>query len=837
MMAEEKPDAIVVAGDITIDWYAYEVPASLDVEKGHNWTLQPGTTMVASTGGALLLAQLIQLATSRRVITHAVDQIRSIDPNQIVHSIAELRRYPDSRKGAPQVFRIKNYRGFSGPSRGDSPALIPVSNDEEHPALLVIDDAGNGFRDLPDVWPQALKKRGRVPNVILKMSRPLARGILWNQVQQLYADRLVVVVAADDLRSDGMNMSRRLSWERTATDFVWQLETNPRFSDLAKCSNLVVRFGLDGAIHYSNRNGKSQAMLFFDPASVEDEFFPEKDGTMPGLTSAFVASIAKHVLNHGLTGLPPGIKDGLLSARRLMRRGFGSNDTPDLTFSTDIFIAEKSDAHLSDVKIPAVSSPVEADPDFWCILRTLNPARLEEMAQEIVFKGEEAALIKVPIATFGKLKTVDRSEIENFRSIKNLLLEYIRDTSRRPPLSIAVFGRPGSGKSFGVTQVAESIHKDLIKKIEFNLSQFSTPDDLISAFHMVRDTSLKGNLPLVFFDEFDSNFHGKLGWLKYFLAPMQDGVFKEDDAMRPIGKAVFVFAGGTRPTYREFAAQEGLAEAKGTDFISRLRGYVDILGPDPDPDPVRKDVFFIIRRAMVLRNLLKSYDKLMDAKGRPRMDEGVLRAFLKIPFYKHGTRSMQAILQMSMLQERGRLEPSALPPVQQLQLHVDADGFMRLVLRDVIFAGYVEKIATSLHEKYRKENAGAKPAAHDAMKPWEELPEAYKQSNRRVARSIQPKLQRINCNFGPIIAGTPRPAFAFLPEEIELLAEMEHDQWMQDKLEAGFTLGTDNPSKKMNPDLKPWGELPETAKQKDRQSVLNLPNVLEEAGFYLYRLD
>ena len=836
-MAEDNRSAIVVAGDVTIDWYAYEVPVSADVEKAHNWMLHTGTNMAASPGGALLLAELIKLATSGPVITHSVNEIRTIDPNQIVHSIAELARYPYSLKDDRKVFRIKKYRGFSGPPAGANSTLIPVTDDEASPALLVIDDAGNGFRDLTDLWPQSLKKPAGSTNVILKMSRPLARGPLWNQVQQLYPDRLLIVVGANDLRSDGMNMSRRLSWERTATDFLWQLLTNPKFDPLSKSSHLIVRFGLDGAIHYCSRNGKSHAVLYFDPALVEDESFSEKDGTMAGFTSAFVAAIANNVLKNGFSDLASGIKDGLLSGRRLMRRGFGHGPDPDLKFSSEIFKPEKSDAHISQVPIPAPSSAVQADPNFWCILRTLNPARLDEIAHDIVLNGEDAALINVPVASFGKLKTVDRSEIESFRSIKNLLLEYIRDTSGRPPLSIGVFGRPGSGKSFGVTQVAESINKDLIKKLEFNLSQFSSPDDLISAFHMVRDASLQGNLPLVFFDEFDSNFNGKLGWLKYFLSPMQDGVFKEGDAMHPIGKAVFVFAGGTKPTYKEFVAQEGLPDAKGTDFISRLRGYVDILGPDPDPDPGRKDVFSIIRRAMVLRNILNSYKGLFDANQRPRIDEGVLRAFLKIPSYKHGTRSMQAILQMSMLQERGRLEPSALPPAQQLQLHVDADAFMRLVLRDVIFAGYVEKIARCVHENYRKENAGIKPAGHDAMKPWEELPERYKKSNRRVAHDIQAKLQRINCDFDPIIAGTSPPAFAYLPEEIEILAEMEHIQWMRDKLAEGFTLGPDDPNKNTNPDLRPWVELSESAKKKDRQSVLNLPKIMEDAGFYLYRLD
>ncbi len=80
------------------------------------------------------------------------------------------------------------------------------------------------------------------------------------------------------------------------------------------------------------------------------------------------------------------------------------------------------------------------------------------------------------------------------------MCEYISSKSEIRPLSIAVFGTPGSGKSFGVTEVASSIAPNLIEKLNFNLSEFETSADLIVAFHKVRDISLEGKLPLVFFD-------------------------------------------------------------------------------------------------------------------------------------------------------------------------------------------------------------------------------------------------------------------------------------------------------------------------------------------------
>ena len=55
---------------------------------------------------------------------------------------------------------------------------------------------------------------------------------------------------------------------------------------------------------------------------------------------------------------------------------------------------------------------------------------------------------------------------------------------------------------------------------------------------------------------------------------------------------------------------------------------------------------------------------------------GVLRAFLEIDEYIHGARSMEAIVQMSSLAGKPRLERSSLPARQQLAVHVDADKFL-----------------------------------------------------------------------------------------------------------------------------------------------------------------
>ena len=72
---------------------------------------------------------------------------------------------------------------------------------------------------------------------------------------------------------------------------------------------------------------------------------------------------------------------------------------------------------------------------------------------------------KVPSVRFGKLCTIDRTEVESFRSISNLMSEYLKSPNNSRPLSIAVFGSPGSGKSFVVTEIAESIAPGRVVKL------------------------------------------------------------------------------------------------------------------------------------------------------------------------------------------------------------------------------------------------------------------------------------------------------------------------------------------------------------------------------------
>jgi hypothetical protein len=298
---------------------------------------------------------------------------------------------------------------------------------------------------------------------------------------------------------------------------------------------------------------------------------------------------------------------------------------------------------------------------------------------------------RCPYWQMGDLQLIDREEIDSFAGVAGMVTSYLHSAHLKEPLCLAVFGPPGSGKSFAVRQLLQHVRSGSADKPlerEYNLSQFNDVTDLATAFHQVQDAALGGNVPLVVFDEFDTRLRAeKLGWLKYFLAPMQDGKYRVGETIYQVGRAILVFAGGTHHTFESFYSEairdrEAFVSAKGPDFVSRLRGHLNINGINPKRPETREiDDLLILRRAILLRHFLERHTGVVDAQTKvARIDEDVLRAFLLTPLYEHGVRSMEAIVKMSLITAiRGGLQKASLPLQPQLAMHVDAHDFLKRV--------------------------------------------------------------------------------------------------------------------------------------------------------------
>ena len=874
-MSRTKAPVVVVAGDVAVNWLIHsginwlerENASPVQSSSGNSenripkWKRDAGTLVLAREGGALLLARVLESALggsteAGRVVTYDIGDLGALTPADIVHSYSEVELFPaGGHDGYASVVRVGKTLGFNGPAITDASA-VRIPDDSADPDAVVLLDGGNGFRHDMDAWPVAVREAAAKSVFVLQLGRDISDNPLLQHLAHSRPDRLVVIVDADDLRAEGISISRCISWERTAREVVWQFQHNSDLHSLAALPSVVVRLGLEGAVHFTSTAESLSARLYYDPLLAEGQFCGTCEGGMIGSAEAFTAALTARLVREGPIGLGEGIRDGVRSARRFIRAGFGPDFTKLEYPGAEVFAPPLfNEDFIADAEIPVASASDSADPDFWCLLNQLSGRGLERLAHQILL-GDERGLRTVPLGRFGDLRTVDRAEIESYSSIRNLISQYLmrRDTKR--PLCLAVFGPPGSGKSFGVEQVAKSIAGGSgarVEKLEFNMSQFETTRSLVSALHKVRDEAVKGRVPLVFFDEFDSFFGSPLGWLRYFLAPMQDGAFRDGDAVHPVGKAIFVFAGGLSETFARFSrtslpesiteadrASELLRfrEAKGPDFVSRLRGFVDVKGPNPDPTRP-DDRFHLIRRAMIARSLLERNWSALRNSSNPRalnIEDAVVRALVGVPAYRHGVRSIEAVLEMSMLDGRTEFDPAALPPPEQLDQHVDADAFARLVLQGVLFAAAREAIAQAIHERYLRNHADDKEQGAVVLRQWPELPEVYRKSNRSQADDMIRKLEALDCGYRPMLASAPK-AFSLSKAEIEQLAEMEHDRWMKERVDAGYSPGpVRNDERKTHPDLVAWSALSDEARQYDRDTVAAIPEFMAEAGFEVYRL-
>ena len=842
---KNKNFKIVVSGDICIN--ALQWVTQPKNNNGLNWQTHLNIHNTLKPGEALLLSKLVTLSTEASVFSPQILDIEGVWQREFLSSTAEMDifdKYND-KNNKSNVYRIKRLMGFTE-AMSNTTRLLPIMDDDPSADMIILDDENNGFNFSKDFWPLALKLTEKSPIVLYKMNNPIDTNELWKHLQKFHNEKTIVIINGDDLRSKGVNISKSLSWERTAQDFVWQMSNNPNLAFLANCRHIIVPFGLEGAIYYRNE-GSPETRLYFLPYGFEGSFSEDTQGKMIGLTSCFVAGLASALVSGSLDNeelyesIGNGIRQGIVSAQKYFVEGFGENIQEYSFPNSSIFTESEEDFvhkdHVQDVLVPTSLNPNCRS--CWYILKEKSSSNLAEIAYDIVKNGIKNALKFIPIAQFGKLTTVDKTEIESYRSIKNLMLEYISTKNTVRPLSIAVFGTPGSGKSFGILEVANSIAPTLIKKLDFNLSQFRTPLDLINSFHKVRDIVLEGKIPLIFFDEFDSALEGKLGWLKYFLAPMQDGVFREGDSIHPIGKAIFVFAGGTSSTFKEFCGEDfeneneqkqfliGFKGAKGPDFVSRLRGYVNILGPNQTNE--KWDQLFIIRRAMLLRSLLeRKVSHLINDNEEAQIDDGVLRALLKIRRYKHESRSMEAILEMSMLTNAKKWEQSYLPSKEQLKLHVDEEQFLRHLMQDAFYSEKIESLAMAIHEK--NENIDS-----DNVMSWHKLSEDIKNSIRHQAKSIPNALLKIN--YDVVFVKEIEVFIEFTAKELEILAKNEHKSWYNYMKNAGWKCGKvkDN-SKKIDPTLVAWDNLANDKKDKIYEMVRFWPEILAKSNFKIERL-
>jgi len=734
---------------------------------------------------------------------------------------------------------------YMGASKTMLPKSVPVPIDS-HDSIVVWD---SGFLDFP------IEITGNKEAILWA-----SRKVLPNEkILDEYGSKCFLLLSANLLRKKGAMISKSISWERSAENLLWQLcYHNPQINYLLKAAHILVTFAEDGAIYIKTKKDKDgkpaldEAWLTLHGDGLENTHRSQKQGRNGDAFLHMVAALAKQFEAVVINNKFPDVRSIISAGAKMVESGYQIAELEKYTYKVpDIPAADEPDG----VEIP-IKNGVPVQVNTWVIAddrcekgkckkekceKDFCKRSLYRLAFDFVKTGEIDGL-NFPVLKIGKLQTIDRGEIEAYSNISNIIKMYYESENPKgeeliKPLSIAVFGKPGSGKSFGVKQIAKNVlPKDVIEDITFNVSQFSeNDDDLGACFQGVRDIILKGKLPLVFFDEFDSD-GGAL--LKNFLMPMQDGKFKDSSGEHPLGKCILVFAGGTAYTFAGFCEQNKTDDGKQKkipDFVSRIKGSIDIVGPNKkEADDKSEDKNFILRRALLLRGICNRDDRI-DMSLKDFIDDSIIRAMLNVDEFAYGVRSMETILAMSDI-SFGKWAPATLPLFEQLSVHVDAREFTDLLLYDVIIQTEEGIMAKKIHEFFLGHLDLVADKNHPCKVPWDELTWHFKMDNLRQARTYPKKVAK----FGGYIdlKGKSVPILKLDDKDIvEQLAIREHNEWWESKKEAGWTPGKPrDDSKKIHDCMYPWDELDEKTKDKDRNPIYEIPYVLEAVGKCVYKL-
>ena len=516
MNSAPEPKRIVIAGDVTVDWNLIFFQGAQDTTV--LWNANNRARACPQLGGVAMVARLIEtvmqgLKATLPVRIHSLQvSEKEIHPSdkRFNHSYAI---WSLSGEKEPKCWRVSQYLGIDPAGQvGDA---LKMEDDPELADLVVLDDANLGFREHAKLWPKALDNAKHCPWIILKLSYPIVHGKLLTYLTEHHPDRLIVVVPANDLRLDNAQISRGLSWEQMAQDTLWELTYGSEMTLLSRCAHVAVSFQADGVALISHSGAGLKCKLFFDPNNLENGWAAGFKGGMVGYNTCLTSAITRYVVaqddNDPLcqTALERGIQSGLSAIRMLHRTGYqdvGSQlQEARISFPYQLVAAEieKPGAKFAQADIHAPLGILAPSRDKTSVVPRAGKFTilaqhccndLLNLAREIVRKGPDKTLTNIPLGRFGKLLTVDRDEIESYRTIAALIQEYISQEKAEKPISIAVFGTPGSGKSFGIKEIANSL-SERIKETTFNLSQMHSPNDLIGALHQVRDEFPEGQDP------------------------------------------------------------------------------------------------------------------------------------------------------------------------------------------------------------------------------------------------------------------------------------------------------------------------------------------------------
>jgi voltage-gated potassium channel Kch len=142
-----------------------------------------------------------------------------------------------------------------------------------------------------------------------------------------------------------------------------------------------------------------------------------------------------------------------------------------------------------------------------------------------------------------------------------------------------------------------------------------------------------------------------------------------------------------------------------------------------------------------------------------------------------------------------------------------------------------ERLAKQFHQRYLTANGGHGSPASGVE--WDRLSESMRNANRAQVQGIAAKMQVLRC----VIAVRNGEDAVITEDEIERLAELEHERWCEERARHGWRPGRRDDARRRHPDLVAWAQLGEASREKARDAVRSMSDMLADEGFTIVRLN
>lgn len=156
---------------------------------------------------------------------------------------------------------------------------------------------------------------------------------------------------------------------------------------------------------------------------------------------------------------------------------------------------------------------------------------------------------------------------------------------------------------------------------------------------------------------------------------------------------------------------------------------------------------------------------------------------------------------------------------------------------EIVTRTTVELLARAFHGDYVRDAVakGRSASTEPSLRAWSELTDVLRESNRQRADDVHRQLSALGYELLPLMDWTVVPP-AFSADEVERLAQVEHDRWLRQYLRQGWRRGAARDANaRTHPDLVEWEGLSEDSRDKNRAAARSLPTQLARMGFQIAR--